>query len=66
MPDPLLARADAVLLEAERLNLALMRKRAIAEAICAHASQTRTLQTGLLPAVAIALTVSARRPAAER
>ncbi|WP_165405626.1 hypothetical protein [Bradyrhizobium genosp. SA-3] len=51
------------LLEAERLRLALMRERALAQAICAHASQTRALQTGLLPTVAIALTVSASAPA---
>ena len=62
MPDPLLARADAALLEAERLRLALLRERAIARAICADAAQTRTLQAGLQPAVAIALTVNAPRP----
>ncbi|WP_276486166.1 hypothetical protein [Bradyrhizobium zhanjiangense] len=30
MPDPLLARADAALLEAERLRLAFIRERALA------------------------------------
>lgn len=63
MADPLLARADAALDEAERLRLALMRERAFARAICARAVQTRTLQNGLTPAVAIALTVSAPAPA---
>ncbi|MBR0856772.1 hypothetical protein [Bradyrhizobium liaoningense] len=62
MADPLLARADAALLEAQRLRLASMRERSIARSICAHASQTRTLQGGLLPTVAIALTVSALAP----
>ena len=60
LPDPLLAHADAVLLEAERLRAALTRERAIARAICADAILTRTLQGGLTPAVAIALAVSAR------
>ncbi|KYG98445.1 hypothetical protein [Bradyrhizobium sp. DOA1] len=63
MTDPLLARADAALQEAQRLRLELMRQRAIAEAMCAHVTQTRTLQTGLNPPVAIALTVNAPRPA---
>ncbi|MBR0844991.1 hypothetical protein JQ607_32745 [Bradyrhizobium liaoningense] len=62
MADPLLARADAALLEAQRLRLASMRERSIARSICALASQTRTLQAGLLPTVAIALTVSALAP----
>ena len=61
--DPLLARADDAILEAERLRRALERERALAQAIRAHAAQARTLQTGLMPAVAIALTVSASRPA---
>ncbi|MCA1429521.1 hypothetical protein I6F29_26935 [Bradyrhizobium sp. NBAIM16] len=59
--DPLLARADAALLEAERLRLALTRQRAIARAICANATQSRTLQAGLSPTIAIALTVNAPR-----
>ena len=59
--DPLLARADAALREAERLRLASMRERAIGQAICANASQTRTLHAGLSPTVAIALTVNAPR-----
>lgn len=63
MPDPLLARADAALLEAERLRLAFIRERALAQAFCAYARQIRALQTGLLPTVAIAPTVSARPPA---
>ncbi|AMA59376.1 hypothetical protein BCCGELA001_25960 [Bradyrhizobium sp. CCGE-LA001] len=63
MTDPLLARADAVLLEAERLRAALARERDTAWAICTQAEQTRTLQDGLIPAVAIALTVSAPAPA---
>ncbi|MFK4381523.1 hypothetical protein [Bradyrhizobium sp. USDA 223] len=58
-----MARADAALLEAERLCLALIRQRAIARTICDGAEQTRTLQAGLLPAIAIALTVSAPRSA---
>lgn len=61
--DPLLARADAALREAERLRLALIRERAIAQAICHDAAQTRTLQSGLSPAIAIALTVNAPRSA---
>ncbi|MDF0583889.1 MULTISPECIES: hypothetical protein [Bradyrhizobium] len=61
--DPLLARADAALREAEQLRLALIRQRAIARAICDGAEQTRTLQAGLLPAIAIALTVNAPRSA---
>ncbi|WP_271505439.1 hypothetical protein [Bradyrhizobium sp. CCBAU 11357] len=56
-----MARADAALREAERLRLALIRERAIAQAICDDAAQTRTLQSGLSPAVAIALTVNAPR-----
>jgi hypothetical protein len=63
MANPLLARADAALDGAERLRLALVRERAFARAICAHASQLRTLQTGLIPTVAIALAVSAPAPA---
>ncbi|WP_283816102.1 hypothetical protein [Bradyrhizobium liaoningense] len=35
MTDPLLERADAALLEAERLRLALMRERAIALTVTA-------------------------------
>ncbi|WP_025037628.1 hypothetical protein [Bradyrhizobium sp. DOA9] len=61
--DPLLTRADAALCEAGELRLALARQRAIAQAICANAAQTRTLQSGLSPAVAIALTVTAARSA---
>ncbi|WP_193760361.1 hypothetical protein [Bradyrhizobium yuanmingense] len=56
-----MARADAALLEAERLRLALTRQRAIVRAICDNAAQTRTLQSGLLPAIAIALAVNAPR-----
>ena len=63
MANPLLARADAALDGAERLRLALVRERAFARAICAQAVQTRTFQDGLLPTVAIALTVSAPAPA---
>ncbi|MDF0518016.1 hypothetical protein P0R31_12315 [Bradyrhizobium yuanmingense] len=54
-----MARADDVLREAEQLRLALIRERAI----CADATQTRTLQAGLSPAIAIALTVTAPRSA---
>jgi len=61
--DPLLARADAALREAERLRLALLRERSIAQAICDNAAQTRTLQAGLSPTIAIALTVNAPRSA---
>ncbi|WP_407188587.1 hypothetical protein [Bradyrhizobium centrosematis] len=63
MDDPLLARADAALCEAERLRLALVRQRAIARAICDNAAQTHTLQSGLLPTAAIALTLNAPRSA---
>ncbi len=63
MADPLLARADAALREAERLRIALTRQRAIARAICDNAAQTRTLQSGLSPTIAIALTVNAPRSA---
>ena len=61
--DPLLARADAALREADRLRLALLRERLIARAICADAARTRTLQAGLPPTIAIALTVTAPRSA---
>ncbi|WP_439369566.1 hypothetical protein [Bradyrhizobium sp. DASA03120] len=57
-PDPLLARADAALEEASQLRLALMRNASAAQAICSHASQSRLLLSGLIPAIAIALAVS--------
>lgn len=59
----MLARADAALREAERLRLALICERSIAQTICDDAAQTRILQAGLLPTIAIALTVNARRSA---
>ncbi|MDF0496364.1 hypothetical protein [Bradyrhizobium yuanmingense] len=58
-----MARADDVLREAEQLRLALRHQRAFARAICANAIQTRKLQAGLSPTVAIALAVNAPRSA---